>query len=431
MNFSEHYSEHFPERIHNYLDGVLDHADEADLLGAIAQSEELRDELRHAIALKAAFKADVQTLAPPPQLTNSIFANLGFVPSSAANQGAAIHQAVMSEAARTSSGNAIFTGIVSSVLTAIVLLSWTMLGNQADTQGNKQERALDAILAERNSVTLHNLTYLRIAPAPMAVFRSQAYSQQGYNQQEYKQQRYSQQTMAAASWLALTQPFTPAPELQIPELQSKAQKELPQQSSFPPSLNAAPQLAAAPMSEMPVLDAPARSKQTSWLQRVQIQTRRIVSMSLPSTDFPSNPSSFLRNTALGMMFKVSEQHSVGIECSEETYYQIFQEQSLRADVRGGFPATIQQNPSLFWAGMSYRYALLASPEHGFNPFVQGLLGGTQLGATGRAMLGLSYSPDAKTEFTFGLESSALVFLHQGVLYASPKLGFTYGVSLRF
>lgn len=435
----------YSEQIHDYLDGILDHSDEADLLTAIAQSTELRDELRHAIALKAAFKTDVQALTPPPHLTSSIFANLGFAPPAAPMQTASIQaasaQVVVKEAVHANSGNAVLTGMVSSLLTAILLLSWNMFA----TQGSKQQSGIASVFAERDSPNLSSLMYLRVAPSPTAAFRTQLPYTQAFMRQTATKQLPVRPAMT--SMLAFGQssssglPSGAATE-QAPPQNVVSENTLSANNLY--TLNAAPHLAFMPANNVsapenfapnPIQNSVSNtllSEETSWLQRVQIQARRIGATSIPPTDFPSNPSSFLRNTALSVMVKLSERdserHSVGLECSEETFFQRFQEYRVG---EGDAPVTIQQNPSLFWAGISYRYALVPPPEQGFTPFVQGLVGATALGATGRAMLGLNYSPDAKTEFTLGVETSTLLFLHQGVLYAAPKLGFSYGVSLRF
>ncbi len=423
MNYSEHYS----EKIHDYLDGTLGDVEEASLLGAIATSAELRDELRHAIALKAAFKADVQALTPPPHLTNSIFANLGFISSGVP------HHALPNETVHARSSNTALASVLSSLLTAVLLLSWNLLG----TQGSKKRSDTQATFAQNNAPSTSPLIYWRISSAPRAAFRSPtpAHSQVAsmlavsqFSPSVFSPSVFSSSVFSSSESVSSTFPLEPAPEL-FPEHESPQEQITITNNSF--RLNTASELVPMPIANTLPLENGSfntqTSEQESWLQRVQIHARRIVSTSLPATEFPSNPSSFLRNTALAATFKLSERHSVGVECSEETFYQRFQERLGE----GESPVTIQQNPSLFWAGISYRYLLLENPTHGFNPFLQGLVGGTQLGATGRVMLGLNYSPDAKTEFTLGLETSALVFLHQGVLYASPKLGFSYGVSLRF
>lgn len=59
----------YTERIYDFLDGMLDTAEEAKLLRLAADNAEIRDELRHAITLQTAFKADVRALTPPPALT--------------------------------------------------------------------------------------------------------------------------------------------------------------------------------------------------------------------------------------------------------------------------------------------------------------------------------------------------------------------------
>ena len=128
--------------------------------------------------------------------------------------------------------------------------------------------------------------------------------------------------------------------------------------------------------------------------------------------------------AIGALYRLTEQHCFGFEFGEEAFFQRFR----ATDGERQLVMDVQQNPSLLWAGLAYRYVMM--PENNVSPILHTVLGGTQIGATGRVMLGLNYSPDARTQFTLGVESSALVYTHQGIWYASPKIGITYGVSLK-
>jgi hypothetical protein len=71
------------------------------------------------------------------------------------------------------------------------------------------------------------------------------------------------------------------------------------------------------------------------------------------------------------------------------------------------------------------------PESTFTPFAHVVAGATQIGALGRGMVGVSYAPDARTQFHLGAEASSLFYQSDGAWFASPKLGVSYGVSIKF
>lgn len=437
----------YSELIHNFLDGALEQAEEEELLLAVARRSDLREELRQAIALKTAFKTDFQALTPPMHLTSSIFTNLGFTaPGASASSASALTGAASSVAATgiarlgvssrlgTFFGafqNSFVSALTSSLLTAVLLLSWNYFMPQ--NGGGSRNETFSAIAttpsiaphsAQQHSLTVEENT---IASAEM---RSALYRKTGAQPQHLRQKH----TERFENSDNLTQFSEIHSTLQNSDEEHSAVNEavpptMPTNTALTPPIQHIMNEQEAPLSiptqtltaDKPVSDK-ATTPDTFW-NHLQIGARGIASMSLPRATLSSNQSTFLRNTALSGMYRLSEQHLIGVEVGEETYFQRFRMRDGESDL-----LDVQQNPSLIWAGIAYRY--VAMPESTVSPILHAVLGGTQLGATGRVMAGLNYSPDARTQFTFGLESSALVYTHQGTWYASPKIGITYGITLK-
>ncbi|MCU0427916.1 MAG: hypothetical protein MUF71_20075 [Candidatus Kapabacteria bacterium] len=417
----------YTERIYDFLDGMLDTAEEAELLRLAADNAEIRDELRHAITLQTAFKADVRALTPPPALTQRIFSHVSAqrIPS-AQSQSASVH------APSGVTTNTPLTAFVSSLITAIVLLSLNNAVSNKAINNEQSPNTTQTIIAAKSAFPL---AYLRIAPANHNFERRNLVSNNAVKGNLPANNEHITSIGAAlenvlastdssaanhsdainsASTLAFSTPDTTISTQINDDFRQNAQSEYLQREDSP----------QARIQEPFEPITPPEKPEESFFGRIQVHARRIVSTSLPSMDFPSNPASFLRNTAIGALWKLSDHHAIGIELSEETYLQRF-----RARLSEGSPMLdIVQNPSLLWGGLAYRYTFF--PDKAFSPFLHSVLGGTELGANGRVMLGLTYSPDERTQFQIGVESSALLYFHQNVLYASPKLGFTYGVSLR-
>lgn len=68
------------KNIHDYLDGGLDAGAERDLFAAMGESDELRQEFADQQKLHGIIKKDMAVAVTPPELTNAVFAQLGFTP---------------------------------------------------------------------------------------------------------------------------------------------------------------------------------------------------------------------------------------------------------------------------------------------------------------------------------------------------------------
>jgi hypothetical protein len=156
---------------------------------------------------------------------------------------------------------------------------------------------------------------------------------------------------------------------------------------------------------------------------IQAEVRGLLGTSLPRTELPSGSSSPFKNSAASIRYAIDPHHSVGIEFGAEEYFQQY------LNVVEGSLYRVSQNPLLTWAGIAYRFNAL--PESPFSPFGQITLGGTRMGGLGRLMFGLTYAPESRVRFMLGAEGSALLYNHQNLWNASPKVGITYGVSITF
>ncbi len=438
----------YSELIHDFLDGTMEQAEEEELLMAIARRADLREELRQALALKAAFKADFQALTPPMHLTNSIFAEMGFAaPGASALGTSALATVGTSASAPVATGgmfSAIYTflqgsfltALASSFLTAALFLTWNHFASE---ESGQQERivqlpaslALQRITPQASYLqeTKHLHTVTREQWTSSSTHNFEQNNIRNFNSQEQEQSSAQQRQDESGFGISSS-------SNSIVSTPSDATTSTSPDNALPPAALAStvrePSLpTVAPNKQYQTISAPEPISLTAatpdadgFFQHLQINARGITSVSLPRATLPSNPSSFLRNTAIGALYRLTEQHCFGFEFGEEAFFQRFR----ATDGERQLVMDVQQNPSLLWAGLAYRYVMM--PENNVSPILHTVLGGTQIGATGRVMLGLNYSPDARTQFTLGVESSALVYTHQGIWYASPKIGITYGVSLK-
>jgi hypothetical protein len=158
------------------------------------------------------------------------------------------------------------------------------------------------------------------------------------------------------------------------------------------------------------------------LHRFRFGVRGFTTLSLPAPSMEPSATPFFNNAALSLHYALSPNHAVGVEVGQEAFFQRYQSTENQDTY------TVTQYPTQWWAGLTYRYNFM--PEELFSPYASANLGVAGYGFLGRTQVGCTYSPDGITQFLLGVEASALVYGHQGTNYVSPKVGVTYGVSLR-
>jgi hypothetical protein len=158
------------------------------------------------------------------------------------------------------------------------------------------------------------------------------------------------------------------------------------------------------------------------LHRFRFGVRGFTTLSLPAPSMEPSAMPFFNNAALSLHYALSPNHAVGVEVGQEAFFQRYQSTENQDTY------TVTQYPTQWWAGLTYRYNF--TPEELFSPYASATLGVAGYGFLGRTQVGCTYSPDGVTQFLLGVEASALLYGHQGTNYVSPKVGVTYGVSLR-
>lgn len=119
----------------------------------------------------------------------------------------------------------------------------------------------------------------------------------------------------------------------------------------------------------------------------------------------------------------SQNFAAVIEAGRESYVQKFDQ--LKSD---GRIFHVEQAPSVLWGGIGVRYA--AAPESTFNPFVQGMIGGSEGGPLVRSMVGLDWQFSRSAGLTFGVDYSLLTFAFQDRTWYSQRIGVGGGVTFR-
>ncbi len=166
--------------------------------------------------------------------------------------------------------------------------------------------------------------------------------------------------------------------------------------------------------------------QSGFLNRISVSLRGYYLKSYPNIDINNHISPVFENLAIGIYYHPKENFMIGIEAGQEKFGQEFTETIANTEYN------YKQNPLLFWAGISARHNFT---EWTFfdrvYPYARLTLGSTELGPLAKPGFGLVYTPDRAVSFTFGLESTHLMYGDVSNPDWTNKFGLSYGVSIKY
>ncbi len=425
----EHSSDHFTELLYDFLDGALPQENEMSLFAALTHDAELRNEFKEQLRINTAIAEDEHAFTPPAASGEAIFARLGFAtaedsvaaapilasptlvssaiaePTLAARAGIAVRR----------SAALVLVALLSSLLTAwFMRTDGSVNGGSALNNNSFWGGLLNGTSSAGNGSAGTPAMYgssLGTSPRPFVLADTVV---------QTVIQRVVVMQSPAISSLSDTHDAQAIPILAQEGFSSIAEPE-----SAITSITT-PRPVTMPDSAKPSVAAPLERTappEAAPLFGLTVGARGMVSRSLIWANVPAKET-FPTNAALYALYSLSAQHSIGVEFGQESFFQRYYFTNPQ-----GIEFRVEQHPTLIWGGVAYRYTML--PESTFTPFAHVVAGATQIGALGRGMVGVSYAPDARTQFHLGAEASSLFYQSDGAWFASPKLGVSYGVSLKF
>ncbi len=169
------------------------------------------------------------------------------------------------------------------------------------------------------------------------------------------------------------------------------------------------------------------SKPEFW-QDISLQFRMHsqAARSYPNPNVYSLANPTLNNVGFALLYLIDSDNSIGIELGQENFLQVYNGKEF------GLAVTYEQNYLGFWIGATYRNTL---KPIGFllntQPLMQITLGGTNQGPLAKALLGLQYNFQDKIFVFGGLDAGTMLYKYQSKFFTSNKIGFSYGVAVRF
>ena len=472
----------YSELLHDWIDGTLASQHEEAVFIALAHDAELRTELQDLIRIRAAVQNDTAAFTPSPADTSAIFGRLGFsVPadipslatasattsavvgttvgtSASASAGAAkvlSGLAVMGSAAKIAlagawrSYGAVLASACVASLATVLMMNWSTGGTSTNGTSN-------STIANNGAAQSANVSSANHSPALENSFGAPNNPNNPNNPSNLLHPTnpslggmYAdtvRERVIVREIVKETVRYVHEPSVAKNEIENESGNDASprNESTLVQTVNVPKESAAEMVARHAVEQASKRSSApsiaqnaftpaltntpdreetfTDVLHRFRLGVRGFTTLSLPAPSMEPSATPFFNNAALSLHYALSPNHLVGVEVGQEAFFQRYQSTENQDTY------TVTQYPTQWWAGLTYRYNF--TPEELFSPYVSATLGVAGYGFLGRTQVGCTYSPDGVTQFLLGVEASALVYGHQGMNYVSPKVGVTYGVSLR-
>ncbi len=159
---------------------------------------------------------------------------------------------------------------------------------------------------------------------------------------------------------------------------------------------------------------------------VQFRMQGQAARSFPETQLSSLSNPTLNNVAFALFYDIDSRNSIGLEIGQENFLQIYE------GIEYGSAVSYEQNYIGFWIGASYKHVFdNIEPLFNLQPLAQVTLGGNIQGPVMKAMLGMQYNFENKIYIFGGLDGGTLLYKYQNEMFTSSKLGFSYGMSVKF
>lgn len=430
------YSDLSPDELLDmYLDGELPESEYASFFSQLSVNEKLQKELTTALVLRNTISKD--THVPPSSIEDELIGKL--IPVSQ----------------RTHSSASFLTRTLSAVLLSAIL-SATATGSIAWLMWNTAVSKVDsAKLVSKNNTTLphHGITNalnensrvsvsdkpdkhqtsvlsglisMPLHKATSYVVQSQIEQGQSIEQMPLTIQNESlrldnnkSERSVSASDFNNTIHLTEEVEDVATDNSESTTKEIERNSSIHGS-------SANSENMLVTANTPFISSEQKILTDRNITTEfRFFSMrSYPNVNLPGLISPPINNFAITTLYSVDKEHAIGIEVGQENIYQKYRINSIEKEIN------IEQNYLAWWISGAYRYTPQWARFSEVSPFAHISIGGTQIGPTGRFVLGANIAILSPFSLMVGTEGMTILARLNGENIISSKIGITSGIAIR-
>ncbi len=422
----------YSKLIHDYLDGELTPSQQDLLFSELAHNVELRHEFNQQVRLQTIAHSDLNSISPPTDAANAVFAKLGFSipnadfvghlnPSKPLISGIFWKSTLEFLKKRLPT---ILTSVISTTVTAFIFLYFfnnTSFFNHTnlDGAGSKvvSSNSSDLQLASNSKPNEISLSDKNFTDADFERIFSRALADYFANN-PVNNNIILQQSSSISDFSDKSLPFDNKNIINPNEEninQGNNQNQLP--------------LLILPVSnqsekKLSLNNSEPTSNTSS--EEFSLALRSFTSQSSTKVNVPSNANPWFNNMALSIAYNLNKYHSFGVEVGQEQFAQRFQKTEY------DLTSTYEQNPLLLWYGGYYRFSY---PDFIFSdklyPFAQIFGGATSIGPVIKSQVGFQYKPDKRVTFVLGGEVTRLLYNLQNNIYNSDKFGITYGIIIHY
>ena len=403
------------ELLYDFVDGTTNAVQEQTLFMALASHEELRADLKELLAIKTAVQNDTKAYNPPAQSTLALFSTLGFT---APPMVTIPKTGVISRVSILigNSSKAVLTGLAMSSITAVAMLL-LMNSNASNQKENSAEKVGKA------TTSLASISGVNSINTPKEIIKTVTLPPKEIIKYIYINVPENQ------SIAVNTSPEIPvAASVPIDENNEQSSPAIIEASYHSPTTSSQSitntisrwKHVEYDANQLPeAIETPSPSKISRWT----LELRRIDTRSTIEPTFISQ-TPLLNNLAITALYSLNSEFSAGIEIANEQSFQRF-----TGIDKAGRTLLYEQNPTLPSVAATFRYTPIEWGK--FQPLIQASIGGTEVGAFGRGLIGVQYFPETFISFIIGAEANMLRYSHQSTSYTTTKYGLNYGISFHF
>lgn len=388
------------EKIIEYVDGELPVSEEPSLFSSLAESEELRAEMREQLRISRIVSKDRGTLIPSPSITLGVLSALGFVqeaPNSPLTAPINVGKFSLWQKIRIP-----FTvAVLSSLLT---FLSVYFFMRQSKDGENKYV-SKPAIVQTPPII----ITSLETTSKTKHTDKSTFYTQVDRHKYEGNLIVDSKEISNNQANFFVDRVNPPQNDISI----------LPIKENNVNSLNRIPTFI---FQRNKIDNIQGNGRYTLILRGMQ-------GFTFPNPDVNTNDALLFSNMSIGFYFLKFSRVQFGVEFGREIFGQRF------VNTVNNIDFYYEQKPMLYWGAVGTKYYIADNflGIKDLSPTATLLAGGSQVGGPLiKLLLGLNWDPKGTgLGMYLGVESSVLTYQNQNRFYWSKKFGLTYGMLFNF
>lgn len=389
------------KKIVEYIDNELPLSEEATLFSILAQSEELRTEMREQLRISRLVMKDRVNLSPPQSVTMNLLSTLGF---SQTQSGAS--SPIPVEAHKISLWQKFKLPVISALLSSLItfLVVFFLLQKNTNIE-NKLASQYPIVQTPPIIISTVEGASDNFSNPPSSVNQISKIKQ---NHISLNEEKFDSISNISKNFVE-TQIKSPSEGSLIarnPRQSLNTSSNYLFLSPFPNNIG---------FNE-------GKGKHSLVIRKMQ-------GFSIPNPNIESNDALLFSNMSIGFYFLQFSHVQFGVECGREVFGQRFINSIDNIDFY------YEQKPMLYWGAVGAKY-FFSDNLWGIDNLSSTatlLAGGTPIGGPlVKLLLCLNWAPESSIfGMYFGLEGTLLGYQNQNKYYWSKKLGLTYGFMINF